>query len=152
MSEFVAITSQEQLDSVIGDRLKRSEEKWQKKYEGFVSPTDFEEKTKGMQSEIDILKAEKEALTTKNAEFEKNIKTYQISDMRRKIADENGISHDAVDFIQGDDEESMKASAEKLKSLIVKPSFSPSFRNEPAVNEEKNGSMVKLARSLSKNN
>ena len=33
MSEFTAITSQEPLDAVIGDRLKRSEEKWAKKFE-----------------------------------------------------------------------------------------------------------------------
>ena len=52
MSDFTAITSQEQLDAVIGDRLKRSEEKWQKKYEGYISPDDFNAKTSDLQKQL----------------------------------------------------------------------------------------------------
>ena len=66
------------------------------------------------------------------------------------MANENGLSFDAVDFLQGEDEESIRASAEKFKSLVGKSHSTPEFKNEPDVSNS-NTSIKKLAQSLSKN-
>lgn len=157
MSDFVAITSQEQLDAVIGDRLKRSEEKWQKKYEGYISPDDFTSKTSELQKQLTDATNALDGLNKKVATHEKDlaerdskIKGYEVSAMKHRIAHENGLSYDAVDFLQGDDEETIKSSAGKFKSLMGKSHSAPEFRNEPDVSNSKEASIKKLAQSLSK--
>lgn len=156
MSEFTAITSQEQLDAVIGDRLKRSEEKWAKKYEGYLSPDEVNAKTSELEKQFSDATAALDGANKKVAGYEKDIaekdskiKGYEISAMKHRIAHENGLSFDAVDFIQGNDEESIKASADKFKSLMGKQHSTPEFKNEPDVSNS-NSSMKKLAQSLSK--
>lgn len=159
MSEFIAITSQEQLDSVIGERLKRSEEKWSKKYEGFLSPDEVSNQTSALEKQITDLTNALDGANKKLSESEKNmadrdakIKGFELNAMKHKIAHENGLSYDAIDFIQGNDEESIKASAEKFKSLVGKSHTAPSFQNEPNVSEGKDASIKKLAQSLSTKN
>ena len=155
MSDFIAITSQEQLDSVIGDRLKRNEEKWQKKYEGFLSPDEVEAKFSDLQKQLTDTTNALDSINKKSASYEKDlaerdakIKGYEVSSMKHKIAHELGLSYDAVDFIQGDDEETIKASADKFKSLVGSNHSTPSFSNEPDVANDKNASIKKLAQNL----
>lgn len=159
MSEFTAITSQEQLDSVIGDRLKRSEEKWQKKYEGFLSPEEVEAKMSDLQKQLNDTTNALDSINKKSATYEKDlaerdakIKGFEVSSLKHKIAHEIGLSYDAVDFIQGDDEETIRSSADKFKSLVGSNHNTPSFSNEPDVSNNKNASIKKLAQSLKPNN
>lgn len=157
MSEFTAITSQEQLDAVIGDRLKRSEEKWAKKFEGYLSPEEVNARTTDLERQLNDATNALDGINKKVATHEKEIaerdskiKGYEISAMKHRVANENGLSFDAVDFLQGDDEESIRASAEKFKSLVGKSHSTPEFKNEPDVSNS-NTSIKKLAQSLSKN-
>lgn len=159
MSEFTAITSQEQLDSVIGDRLKRSEEKWQKKYEGFLSPEEVEAKMSDLQKQLNDTTNALDSINKKSATYEKDlaerdakIKGFEVSSLKHKIAHEIGLSYDAVDFIQGDDEETIRSSADKFKSLVGSNHSTPGFSNEPDVSNNKNASIKKLAQSLKPNN
>lgn len=159
MSEFTAITSQEQLDAVIGDRLKRSEEKWQKKFEGYLSPDEVSAKTSELEKQLKDSNNALDGINKKYSEMEKTIaeydgkiKGYEVSALKHQIAHENGLSYDAIDFLQGNDEESIKASAEKFKSLVGKSHSAPAFSNEPDVSNSKDASIKKLAQSLSKTN
>lgn len=156
MSEFIPITTQEQLDSVIGDRLKRSEEKWQKKYEGYLSPDEVSAKTTELEQQLTMANSALDVANKKIAGHEKDIadrdskiKGFEVSALKHKAAHEAGLSYDAVDFLQGDDEESIKASADKFKSLMGKQHSAPDFHNEPDVNS-KSASMKKLAQNLTK--
>lgn len=158
MSDFQAITSQEQLDAVIGDRLKRSEEKWAKKYEGYISPDDFNAKTSELQKQLTDATNALDGINKKAAGYEKDIadrdskiKGYEVSAMKHRIAHENGLSFDAVDFLQGNDEESIKASADKFKSLMGKGHSAPEFSSEPQLQDNKDASVRKLAQDLMKN-
>lgn len=159
MSEFTAITTQEQLDAVICDRLKRSEEKWQKKFEGFLSPDEVSAKTSDLEKQLNDAMSALDSVNKKVASHEKDIaerdskiKGYEVRALKHRVANENGLSYDAVDFIQGEDEESIKASAEKFKSLMGKNHSTPPFSNEPDVSNSKNESIKKLAQSLSTKN
>jgi len=158
MSDFTAITSQEQLDAVIGDRLKRSEEKWQKKFDGYLSPDEFKAKTSELEKQLNDATVALDGINKKAAGYEKDIaekesriKQFEVSALKHRIAHDSGLSFDAVDFIQGEDEESIKDSAEKLKSLTSKSHTVPEFRNEPDVSNNSNASIKKLGQSLTKN-
>ena len=52
------------------------------------------------------------------AERDTKIKGYETASAKTRIARETGLSYEAIDYIQGSDEEAMKKSAEALKALI----------------------------------
>ena len=51
------------------------------------------------------------------ADRDSKIKGYEVSAMKHRIAHESGLSYDAVDFLQGSDEDTIRASADKFKNV-----------------------------------
>lgn len=125
MGDFQKIETQEQLDAVIGERIKREKETVSKKYEGYISPDDFKVKTEDYNKQIgDLNKALKEANDKiaghdkAMAEKDAKIREYESHSVKLRIAHETGLPYDAVDFLIGDDEENIRKSAESLKAII----------------------------------
>lgn len=157
MSDFQIITSQEQLDAVIGDRLKRGEEKVQKRYEGYLSPDEVNAQMSELQKQLADATGALDSANKKVADSEKQIaerdtriKGFEVSALKHRIAHESGLSFDAVDFLQGNDEETIRASADKFKSIMGRTHTSPEFKNEPDVSNERDASVRKLAQGLAK--
>ena len=128
MGDFQVIETQEQLDAIIGERIKREKETVGKKYEGYISPDDFKAKTEDFNKQIgDLNKALKDANDKiagndkAMAEKDAKIRAYESHSVKTRIAHETGLSYDAVDFLKGDDEESIRKSAESLKAIIGSP-------------------------------
>lgn len=132
--EFKKIETQEELNAIIGDRLKRSE-------------TKHAEETAGLRKEIDALKAERDALskekqdnTTKYADYDKNlselqakVKKYETDSVKTRIAREVGIPEELIDRLRGETEADLKKDAESLKALLPKkeaPSKHNASRND----------------------
>ena len=89
MGDFTPIETQEQLDAVIGERIKRERETSAKKYEGYLSPDDFKSKTADYEKQIgELTNALKEA-NDKAANHEK-----EIAD---RVSREHGVSGDDVE-------------------------------------------------------
>ena len=109
MSEFKAITTQEELDSIIGERLKRQKESISKQY------TDYEE------------------LKTKNVNLEKEltgkVKAHDLSSLKIKYALENGIPYNLAGRISGDDEDSIKADAQSLSDFFKSQTPPPPLKS-----------------------
>lgn len=125
MAEFQTIETQEQLDTVIGDRIKQERETLEKQYEGYLSPEDAETKKKEYEKQIGNLQTalndanEKIANHDKEiAERDSKIKSYETASLKAKIAREAGLSYEAVDFLKGEDEDSIRVSADALKTLM----------------------------------
>lgn len=125
MAEFQPITTQEEFDAAVKERLKRAEEKYSKKYEGYISPDEMEKAKKDYDAQIADLnnaisaaqkKAEK--FDADLAERDSKIKAYETSAIKSRVAHEVGLSYDSIEFLKGEDEESIKESAETLKGLI----------------------------------
>lgn len=94
--EFTPITTSEQFETAVAERVKTEREAVEQKYANHIAPETYQ-KEKG--------------------EWEKQKKAYEIASTKVKVAHEMGLSHDAVEFLHGDDENSIKKSAEKLKGL-----------------------------------
>lgn len=140
------IATQEELDAVIGERLKRERDKAAESFKDFVSPEDFENKTKELRDTIDTLTREKEDLSGKISAFER---TALIS----KIARENGLSSDAAAFITGADEKELRTSAEALKKLIGngnRQAPPASLENSTDKGTPKEQALLRLAQKLSR--
>lgn len=119
MSDFKAIETQDQLDAIIGERLKRERETIKKEYEGFLSPEDAAKKYEGYLSPEDVKTKYSGYLSPEDAaKKDARIKQYETDSVKTRIAHETGLSYEAVGFLQGDDEETIKKSAETLKALV----------------------------------
>lgn len=119
MGDFKVIETQEQLEEVLKERLKRERETVKKEFEGFLSPSDAEEKYKGYLSPEEVEKKYKDYLSPEEAaKKDAKIKGYETDSVKTRIANEMGLSYDAVGFLRGEDEESIRKSAEALKGLV----------------------------------
>lgn len=134
MSEFKKIETQEQLEEVLKDRLKRERETVKKDYEGYLSPTAAAEKYKGYLSPDDAAAKYKDHLSPEEAAKLRNqIKGYETDSVKTRIAHEAGLSYDAVSFLKGEDEDSIRKSAEMLKGLIGENNIAPLASTESAI-------------------
>lgn len=114
------VTTQEQLDKIVKDRLEREREKVRSEFSDYedlkarslkldeLEKNGSEELKKAL-AEVDNLKGELQT-RDKNAELQK---------MRKQVAKDTGVPED---LIQGADEESMKTFAEAVAAFAKKPS------------------------------
>ncbi len=157
MGEFTPIETQEQFDAAIGERLKRERETQEKKYSGWISPDDFEIKSKEYEEKLGNLN---KTLTTANeklagydkqiAERDAMIKAYETDSVKTRIAHETGLPYDAVKFLQGDNEENIRQSAQALKSLCGGGQAAPLADTDNMADTE-TAAYKKLAAGLSHN-
>lgn len=73
MSEFKVIETQEQLDAIMSDRLRRQAKGMEEKYADYLSPDDYQTKVEGFNSQIAELQKSLEEERTKNGTFESTI-------------------------------------------------------------------------------
>lgn len=123
MAEFTAITTQEQLDAIIGSRLKEDRER--RKNEGWLSPKDAEARVADLQKQIEDLTKEKDSLTasiaekdTSIAERDASIKRYETASVKSRVADEIGLNRKLIDRISGETEDDIRKDAQALKDLF----------------------------------
>ncbi|MEJ8751660.1 DUF4355 domain-containing protein [Lagierella sp. ICN-221743] len=148
MSEFKVIETQEELDKIISERLKRERSKVEE---------EFKEKEKSFQTEIQQLKSENaevkanlEKLGEKDTEIEKlkgQIKGYEKSELKRKIALENKIPYNLAGRIQGETEEEMLEDAKSLSRYFEKEEVVPPLKN-PEINKGQSGAYKELLQGL----
>lgn len=155
MSEFTAITTQEQLDAIIGERIKRERETAAKKYEGYISPEDLKTMKADHEKQIGDLNLALKNANEKSAGHEKEIadrdskiKAYETASVKSRIAHEVGLSYDAIDFLKGEDEDSIRKSAESLKSLVGTKPAAPLANPEGSSGVDKDEALRKTLRSL----
>lgn len=143
MSEFKTIETQEQLDTIIGERLKRERETIKKEYENFLSPEDVTKKYEGYLSPKEAEEKFKGYLSPEEvAKKDAQIKAYETDSVKTRIAHESGLSYEAIGFLKGDDEESIRKSAETLKNLVGSTVVAPLASTETPV-EDKNTAALK---------
>lgn len=152
MSEFKVIETQEELDKIIAERLKRERSK---------AEDEFKEKLKAYETQIQELKSENaevkanlEKASEKDTEIEKlqgQIKGYERSEMQRKIALENKIPYNLAGRIQGDTEEEMLEDAKNLSKYFEKQEVVPPLKN-PEINKGESGAYKELLQGLNLEN
>lgn len=125
MSEFAPITTQEEFDTAIGERLRRERESISKQYSDY---DDLKAKVKGYEEQIDTLNqsmkdsAEKYAGYDKTlAELQAQVKNYETSSVKMRIAHETGLPWELAERLAGETEEDIRKDAESM-TKIIKPS------------------------------
>lgn len=153
MSDFKVIETQEQLDAVVGERLKRERETVRKEFAGYLSPEDAEkkygEKYTGYLSPEAVEEKYKNHLSPEDADkLRKQIKGYETDSVKTRIAHETGLSYEAVQFLRGEDEETIRKSAENLKGLVGCSNVAPLASTEGAISEAQTAALRKTLNGL----
>lgn len=129
MAEFKAIETQEALDDIIKERLKRQKEQLEAKYADYddlKKQIDEMKKHLGEERKVraDLEKASQsygDETKKKDESIEKlqsELSGYKTEAMKIRIALENGLSYDLAHRLVGNDEESIRSDAKSLASLI----------------------------------
>ena len=139
MSEFKPITTQEEFDAAIKGRLSREKEKYSD-YDQLKSRiAELEEENVGLKSTIEASNQSKEDSDRQLEDLQNKITGYETASLRTRIALKHGLPYDLADRLQGTDEESFEADAERLAGFMKPVSkVAPVKSTEPIVPKEDN--------------
>ena len=115
---FKPIETQEELDNIIKERLKRERETTQKRYDGWISPEDHQKAIDDANKAFDDFKKAHESDEQTIADLTAKNKAYETAALKSRIAREVGLSYEWTDRIDGEDEDSIRKDAESLKKLV----------------------------------
>ena len=152
MSEFKPITTQEEFDAAIKGRLSREKEKYGDYDQLKSRVTELEEENVGLKSTIEATNQSKADADKQLEDLQNKIAGYETASLRTRVALQYGLPYDLADRLQGTDEESLKADAERLAGFMKPVSkIAPVKSTEPAIPDEGNNDETykKLAQALS---
>lgn len=152
MTEFKVIETQEELDKIIAERLKRERSKVEDEYKEKINT--YETQIQELKSENAEAKANLEKASEKDSEIEKlqgRIKGYEKSELQRKIALENKIPYNLAGRIQGETEEEMLEDAKNFSKYFEKKEVVPPLKN-PEINKGRSGAYKELLEGLNLEN
>lgn len=115
---FKPIETQEELNAIIKDRLKRERESTEKRFEGWVSPEDHAKAIEDANKAFDDYKKVHEGDEQTIKELTAKNKEYETATLKSRIAHEVGLSYEWISRISGEDEQSIRSDAESLKKLV----------------------------------
>lgn len=159
MSDFKIIETQEQLDAIIGERVKRAERRAEERAaEKYSDYEDLKTKASAYEKQIADLSEQIKGGETKQAEFTKQIEEltgkvhqYETASVKTKIALETGLPYQLADKLSGDDEDAIREDAKKLAEFVAKPA-APIGAMEPDGSNDDPGNvaLLNMARQLGK--
>jgi septal ring factor EnvC (AmiA/AmiB activator) len=135
MSEFKPITTQEEFDKAIQERLNRQKETIEKQYADYA---EIKARNQELETEVGTLKAALAESNEKAGKYDKDISElnakiagYETANLKTKIALELGIPYNLAGRLVGDDEKAIRADAESLSKLIKTQTPPPLKSTEP---------------------
>lgn len=152
---FTPITTQEQFDSMMKDRLERERGSLAKKYEGYTSPDDLAKVKKDYDAQISTLSKDAETKAKKYADYDKQladrdskIKSYETASVKTRIAHETGLPYEMASRLSGDTEDDIRKDAEVLVKLIGGSKQKAPLADSEGDQSGQNGAIRALAKSL----
>ena len=142
MSEFKPITTQEEFDAAIKERLSRGKAKYSDYDQLKSRVTELETENVGLQSTIEANNQSKADSDKQLEEMQNQISNYETASLRTRVALQYGLPYDLADRLQGTDEESFKADAERLAGYMkrAQPVY-PLGTNEPSSIDDKDAAL-----------
>ena len=149
MSEFKPITTQEEFDAAIKGRLSREKEKYGDYDQLKSRVAELEEENVGLKSTIEATNQSKADADKQLEDLQNQIAGYETANLRTRVALQHGLPYDLADRLQGTDEESFKADAERLVGYIKKSQpVAPIRDSEPVLEKTEDTLYKKLVQGL----
>ena len=149
MSEFKPITTQEEFDAAIKERLSREKAKYSDYDQLKSRVTELETENVDLKSTIEATNQSKADADKQLEEMQNQISNYETASLRTRVALQYGLPYDLADRLQGIDEESFKADAERLAGYIKKSQpVAPIRDSEPVLEKTENTLYKNLVQGL----
>ena len=149
MSDFKPITTQEEFDAAIKERLSREKAKYSDYDQLKSRVTELETENVGLKSTIEATNQSKADTDKQLEELQSKIAGYETASLRTRVALQHGLPYDLADRLQGTDEESFKADAERLAGYMKRAQpVAPVRETEPQVCDNKTMQMKSMLREL----
>ena len=119
MAEFTPINTQEELNNIIGERLRRERETVTREFEQRIADKDTQ--IGNVQKDLDTARTQLEDVNKKLAglpDLEKKIKAYETASVKSKVARETGLPYELAERLTGETEDELRKDAEGLRKLI----------------------------------
>ena len=119
MAEFQPINTQEELDRIIGARIQRERETVTRQFQAQLDESS--KKITGYEQQIaDLNKAAEgyKGQASRITELETQVKAYETSSVKMKVAREAGLPYELADRLSGDNEADIRKDAEALGKLL----------------------------------
>ena len=141
---FKAIETQEDLDIIIGERLKREREAAEKKYAGFeeakekaakydkLMADDLEGQLKKLQDELSKEREKNAGHDQTVAALTQRAEKAEASVLKARVAHEAGLPYELANRLNGNTEEELKADAKSLSTYVRPITPPPLATTEPA--------------------
>ena len=149
MSDFKPITTQEEFDVAIKERLSREKAKYSDYDQLKSRVTELETENVGLKSTIEANNQSKADADKQLENLQNQIAGYETANLRTRVALQHGLPYDLADRLQGTDEESFKADAERLAGYIKKSQpVAPIRDSEPVLEKTENTLYKNLVQGL----
>lgn len=137
MADFTPITTQEEFDNAVNERLETERQAVRNEYADYLSPDDEKEKYKGYVKPEDA------------AAKDKKIKDYETNSLKMKIAHETGLPYELAGRLSGETEDDIRKDAQALSKLIGKGKpTAPLASTEPGGSDVKKAAMKSFTAKL----
>lgn len=149
MSEpFKPIESQEELENILKSRLARQKEGYEEKLKDYDQlksrSNELENENISLHKTIDENSKKYEEYDKDMEALNSKISEYETSSLKTKIALSHGLPIDLADRLQGSDEESLTADAERMAGFMVNKMPVPPLKT----NENESGNTNPLRQML----
>lgn len=149
MSENNLPKTQEELDQIIEARLARQKETIEAKFADYDELKAQIAKLEADNTAFQATIEESKSWEQEKADYEKQISDYKTAQLKQSIALKAGLPLDLADRLTGDDEESLKADAERFSGFIKPKTPTPPLKNvEPDLGDGKDGAYKTLIQNL----
>ena len=122
MADFTVIETQEQLDRVIGERIRRAEEKAAEKYSDYEAVKQQNETLASQIAQLtEQLRTSTEAIDGHKSTIDQmtaKVHAYEIASVKTRVALELGIPYQMADRLNGDSEEEIREDAKLMKGCF----------------------------------
>nr|DAQ40580.1 MAG TPA: major capsid protein [Bacteriophage sp.] len=118
MSEFKIIETQEELDNIVKERIRREREKYSDYEELKKRVSELETENGALKSTVEEDKQTRAGLDAQITDLQGKVSNYETASLRTRIALQNGLPYDLADRLQGTDEASLTADAERLAGFM----------------------------------
>lgn len=153
---FEIIDTQEKLDAVIADRLRRERETIGKKYADYddikKTNADYEKQIGEMTKAADDAAKKYAGYDKQLKELQSKIKGYETSSVKMRIAHEKGIPYELAERLSGETEDDIRKDAESLSKYIGKSKPSAPLKStENTSSDEKTAALRAFTAKLTNN-
>lgn len=149
MSENNLPKTQEELNQIIETRLARQKETIEA---NFADYDELKTKIAALEADNAAYQAtieESKSWEQEKADYQKQIDTYKTAQLKQSIALKAGLPLDLADRLTGDDEETLKADAERFSSFIKPQTPTPPLaRTETNIQKDEDADLRAMLKNL----